>query len=248
MSEARSEEALCPLCPKLGRKSTLIEQDLCPNCGSLEGLIPSIDVPSPSGLVGHDWMSGSVAPWRTRDGKTSYATPALNARAALAEAGLTPTIFSNEIGGLLRSVVIDLGCGDGQILREAASQFGAHGIGLDIDVDALAEARSKIAEDGVDSLVSLKIINFMTVDLTALVLEAGDPHTTTVIITAFLLPAALELLRPKLEEVVASLGCTVITFQWNFGEKWRGPVPGESDPNHRFTVYRSKARRFANAS
>jgi SAM-dependent methyltransferase len=39
-------------------------------------------------------------------------------------------------------VVYDLGCGDGRIVVTAARQFGARGVGIDINPERIAEARA----------------------------------------------------------------------------------------------------------
>src|ERR1700724_814121 len=39
-------------------------------------------------------------------------------------------------------VVYDLGCGDGRIVIAAAKNFGAHGVGIDIDPVRIAEAKA----------------------------------------------------------------------------------------------------------
>ena len=42
-------------------------------------------------------------------------------------------------------VVVDLGCGDGRIIVTAAKEFGARGVGYDIDPQRIAEARQRAA-------------------------------------------------------------------------------------------------------
>ena len=51
-------------------------------------------------------------------------------------------------------VVYDLGCGDGRIVIAAAKQYGARGVGIDIDPDLIAEARASAKREGVDHLVT----------------------------------------------------------------------------------------------
>ena len=78
----------CPVCATLKRHSVLMPENVCPKCGSLEGLEMDRDLPPKSGLVGHDWQAGSVSPWRTRAGDAVYSTPHSVAYAALAAAAL----------------------------------------------------------------------------------------------------------------------------------------------------------------
>ena len=115
----------------MGKTTVLTEIDLCPNCGSLEGLIESRDLPDHGVVRSFDWASGSVAPWRTRDGAETYSTSPDVALDALKVAGI-----SEGLG-----CVIDLGCGDAQILRAAASTFKIRCVGLELDSSVISEAQ-----------------------------------------------------------------------------------------------------------
>ena len=53
---------------------------------------------------------------------------------------------------LFRSIVYDLGCGDGRFVVTAARQFGARGVGIDIDPDRIHEAND-LAKRGYAVLV-----------------------------------------------------------------------------------------------
>ena len=105
----------CPVC------EAPVEDSCCPRCGSLEGVDAAAF--APTRVFGFDWASGSVAPWRDAGGR-AYATPKALAADALADAGL------RRDG---RGYVVDLGCGDAAILREAATRFGCRGLGVDVD-------------------------------------------------------------------------------------------------------------------
>ena len=50
-------------------------------------------------------------------------------------------------------VVYDLGCGDGRIVIAAARDFGARGVGIDIDPQRIAEANANAEQAGVQHLV-----------------------------------------------------------------------------------------------
>src|SRR5687767_1028769 len=52
-------------------------------------------------------------------------------------------------------VLCDLGCGDGQIVVTAAKKFGIRTIGVDIDSQRVAEARSNARRNGVAHLVEI---------------------------------------------------------------------------------------------
>src|SRR6202035_1283308 len=49
--------------------------------------------------------------------------------------------------------VYDLGCGDGRIVIAAAKEYGAHGVGIDINPERIAEAKANAKKAGVESLV-----------------------------------------------------------------------------------------------
>src|SRR5262245_56513796 len=50
-------------------------------------------------------------------------------------------------------IVYDLGCGDGRIVIAAAKNYGARGVGIDIDPVRIAEAKANARKAGVESLV-----------------------------------------------------------------------------------------------
>lgn len=51
------------------------------------------------------------------------------------------------------SVVYDLGCGDGRIVITAARQYGAHGVGIDIDPERIRESNRNARAEGVSERV-----------------------------------------------------------------------------------------------
>jgi len=61
--------------------------------------------------------------------------------------------------------VFDLGSGDGRILIAAAAKYGAKGFGVDVVPYWINEAEEKAKESGVDHLVSFKLQDAATVDL-----------------------------------------------------------------------------------
>src|SRR5512139_1170713 len=75
-------------------------------------------------------------------------------------------------------IVYDLGCGDGRIVIAAARDFGARGVGIDIDPQRIAESEENALKAGVTSRV-----RFREEDL----FEA-DFHDATVV-TLFLWPS-----------------------------------------------------------
>ncbi len=57
-------------------------------------------------------------------------------------------------------VVYDLGCGDGRLVIAAAKEYGAHGVGIDINPDRIREANENAAKAGVQSLVRFEENDF----------------------------------------------------------------------------------------
>ncbi len=103
-------------------------------------------------------------------------------------------------------VVYDLGSGDGRIVIMAAQQFGARGVGIDIDPARIAEARTNANKAGVEDKVQ-----FIEGDL----FEA-DLRPATVV-TLFLHPGPNLKLRPKL---LAELkpGSRIVSYVWDMGD------------------------------
>src|SRR5215207_1935913 len=61
--------------------------------------------------------------------------------------------------------VYDLGCGDGRIVIAAARDFGARGIGVEIDPVLVREARENARKAGVADKVEIRQGNMFEVDL-----------------------------------------------------------------------------------
>lgn len=90
-------------------------------------------------------------------------------------------------------VVLDLGCGDGRIPIAAAREFGAEGLGYDLDPERIAEARENALIAGVGGQV-----RFFQENLFRAPLERAS------VITMFLMPNVLEELRPRLLRELSS--------------------------------------------
>ena len=84
-------------------------------------------------------------------------------------------------------VVYDLGCGDGRVVITAAKEFGARGVGIDIDSDRIKQSRKNARKAGVSHRVS-----FRTEDL----FEADIKDAT--VVALYLLQTLNYKLRPKL--------------------------------------------------
>ena len=84
-------------------------------------------------------------------------------------------------------VVYDLGCGDGRIVIAAAKDFGAHGVGIDINPVRIGEAKENARKAGVENLVRFEENDLFQADI----------HEASVV-TLFLLADINLKLRPKL--------------------------------------------------
>lgn len=62
-------------------------------------------------------------------------------------------------------VVYDLGCGDGRVVIAAAKEYGARGVGIDIDPQRIAEAEANAKAAGVTKLVKFKVGDLFEADV-----------------------------------------------------------------------------------
>ncbi len=97
------------------------------------------------------------------------------------------TLMLNMANVTGEDIVYDLGCGDGRIVITATKQYGAQGVGIDIDPIRISEGNNNAKKEGVSGKV-----RFIEQDL----FEADIGEAT--VVTLFLLPSANLRLRPKL--------------------------------------------------
>jgi len=105
-------------------------------------------------------------------------------------------------------VVYDLGSGDGRIPIAAAKQYGAFGVGIEIDAKLNREAADNAKRAGVSDRV-----RFVTQDL----FEAEISEAT--VVTLFLLPRINQQLIPKLTRALRP-GTRIVSHQFDMGEQW----------------------------
>lgn len=103
-------------------------------------------------------------------------------------------------------LVYDLGCGDGRIPITAAKVYGARGIGVDIDPQRIAEANANARQAGVSHLVSFKLQDAMTTDL-----------TDATVVTLYLLSSSNLKLRPILTRQLKP-GSRVVSHAFSMGD------------------------------
>lgn len=108
-------------------------------------------------------------------------------------------------------VVYDLGCGDGRIIITAARLFGARGVGLDIDPMLIARAQAGAKQAGVESLVTFRVQDAMTVDL-----------SDATVVTLYLLAASNVKLRPILTRTLRP-GARIVAHNYPIGD-WEPDV------------------------
>jgi len=92
------------------------------------------------------------------------------------------------LAGVTRDdVVYDLGCGDGRIVIAAAKEFGARGVGVDLDPQRIREARAHADRAGVGDRVTFRVEDLFDADI-----------RTATVVALFLSPELNARLRPKL--------------------------------------------------
>jgi precorrin-6B methylase 2 len=102
-------------------------------------------------------------------------------------------------------VVYDLGCGDGRIVITAAKEYGARGVGIDIDPQRISEARENAKVAGVTDRVQ-----FIQGDL-----FEQDLRPATVV-TLYLLESLNLKLKPKLMAELKP-GTRVVSHAFSMG-------------------------------
>jgi SAM-dependent methyltransferase len=114
-----------------------------------------------------------------------------------------------KLAGVKNSdIVYDLGCGDGRIVILAAKEYGAHGIGIDLNPKRIEEARANARKADVESMVKFEVND----------LFAADIHRATVV-ALYLLPDVNLRLRPKLIKDLKP-GSRVVSNSFDMGD-WK---------------------------
>jgi len=105
-------------------------------------------------------------------------------------------------------IVYDLGCGDGRIVIGAAKEYGAHGVGIDINPERIAEAKANAKKAGVENLVRFEENDLFDADI----------HEASVV-TLFLLSRVNLKLRPKLLKDLKP-GTRIVSNTFDMGD-WK---------------------------
>jgi precorrin-6B methylase 2 len=104
--------------------------------------------------------------------------------------------------------VYDLGSGDGRIVITAAKQFGAHGVGIDIDPDRISESRSNARNAGVGDLVEFQHGDILQADV-----------SRATVVTLYLVSSANLKLRPILTRQLHP-GARIVSHAFGMGD-WK---------------------------
>ena len=105
-------------------------------------------------------------------------------------------------------VVYDLGCGDGRIVITAAKEFGAKGVGVDIDPQRILESNENARKEGVTDRVQFIEGNLFDADV-----------SKATVVTLYLLPSVNLRLRPKLQKELKP-GTRVVSHNYDMGD-WK---------------------------
>jgi cyclopropane fatty-acyl-phospholipid synthase-like methyltransferase len=109
-----------------------------------------------------------------------------------------------------RDVVYDLGCGDGRIVIAAAKQFGARGVGVELDPALLKEAQAAAVKAGVQDRVT-----FVLGDIFDPNLKIDD----ATVVALYLLQSMNERLRPRLQKELKP-GTRIVSNSFTMGDAW----------------------------
>lgn len=102
--------------------------------------------------------------------------------------------------------VIDLGCGDGRIVVTAAKQFGARGLGVDLNPTRIQESIENAKQAGVTDMVEFREANLFDTDI-----------SKASVLTMYLLPTVNLKLRPVVLDTLKP-GTRVVSHAFDMGE------------------------------
>ena len=142
------------------------------------------------------------------------ATPAQVGVEMLKVAGVTPA-----------DVVYDLGSGDGRLVIAAARDFGARGVGVEIDAPLVQESREAAARAGVSDRATFLWQDLFTTDISA-----------ATVVTLYLRDDVNLRLRPKLLRELRP-GTRVVSHDFGMGEWPPQRMLRARGPDREHTIY-----------
>jgi SAM-dependent methyltransferase len=129
-------------------------------------------------------------------------TPYVSTPPRIVEAMLELAEVSNN------DTVYDLGCGDGRIVIRAAQEYGARGVGIDINPARIDEARAQAGSAGVTEHVDFQVRDLFDADF-----------RNATVVALYLLPDVNLRLRPRLLSELKP-GTRVVSHSFAMGD-WR---------------------------
>lgn len=120
-------------------------------------------------------------------------------------------------------VVYDLGCGDGRLLIQAAVDYGASGVGIDVDGQLLAMAQAQAQAAGVSDRLTFRQADLFETDIGA---------ATVVLI--YLLPHLNLRLRSRLQTQLQS-GSRVVSHLFDMDD-WPPDLTLKLDPSEEDSI------------
>lgn len=107
--------------------------------------------------------------------------------------------------------VLDLGCGDGRLVIEAAKRHGARGLGIDIDPELVQLATASAAREKVGHLARFEVRDIFATDV-----------SEATVLTLYLLPEMMARLQPRLLSMLRP-GARIVSHDYAFRE-WRADL------------------------
>lgn len=105
-------------------------------------------------------------------------------------------------------LVYDLGCGDGRIVISAVKDFGARGVGIDIDPVRIGEAKKNAQEAGLTDRIQFREEDLFEADI-----------SKATVVTLYLLPSLNLKLMPKLMKELKP-GTRIVSHAFDMGD-WK---------------------------
>jgi cyclopropane fatty-acyl-phospholipid synthase-like methyltransferase len=121
-----------------------------------------------------------------------------------------------------KDIVYDLGCGDGRIVIAAAKNFGARGVGIEIEPELVVEARAAAKDAGVADRVRFREQDLFQADI-----------SKASVVTLYLFTKMNERLKPRLLKELKP-GSRVVAYQFNGMGDWK---PQQVVTTHPYPVW-----------
>ena len=102
-------------------------------------------------------------------------------------------------------LVVDLGSGDGRLVIAAAKDYGARGLGIELDPKLVAESQDNARKEGVAERVAFRQGDVLTAD-----------YRDATVVTLYLLPNLVEKLKPRLLDLKP--GTRLVAHDYGFSD------------------------------